>query len=169
MMFPEVKAVGRGIALDYDREQSIKIMEKLPKKNFVDMGQISQANIGQIPQVDYEIIGKMIGMAVSAAMKPVVEKLEMITGQKRKGEKSIPAPSKTARARLRQLVSEYAVKLLDGDHQGAWHRLYAEIYYRCEKNITVLAKNSRISKLDMIERMGLIDESCAILVEMMGE
>ena len=80
-IFPDVKSIGRGVALDYTLEQSKKIMEKLPKKNYVsdpNMGQIPQVNIGQMPQVDYEIIGKMIGMAVSAAMAPVVKQLENI-------------------------------------------------------------------------------------------
>lgn len=34
-MFPEVKASKRGCAIEYNKEQSIAIMEKLPKRNMV--------------------------------------------------------------------------------------------------------------------------------------
>jgi hypothetical protein len=35
-MFPMVVSEGRGLAIDYDKEQSIDIMERLPKRNMVD-------------------------------------------------------------------------------------------------------------------------------------
>ena len=101
-------------------------------------------------------------------MTAVLDRLDKNVGEVVK-PKQLPAPKKTDRAYLNQLVHKYAVTKLDNDHRAAWHILYAELYYRCRVSIPTRAKNAGISKADMIEELDLIEASCAILVEMMGE
>jgi hypothetical protein len=54
------------------------VMMEARKKNMVSPTQSAQVPT-QSAQVDYEVIGKMIGMAVSAAMQPVVKQLQSIS------------------------------------------------------------------------------------------
>ena len=44
-LFPGVKSNGRGLAIEYNKEQCISIMEKLPKRNNVDVKNEVNANI----------------------------------------------------------------------------------------------------------------------------
>lgn len=73
-MFPDL--IQNGVKTTYSKEQAFDIMSGLPKKNLVQMSKQPRTNV---QGVDYEIIGKMIGMAVSAAMMPVVKQLENIS------------------------------------------------------------------------------------------
>lgn len=75
-----------GVKTDYDKSQCFDIMQKLPKKNLVQMSELPSQNVQGI---DYEAIGKMIGMAVTAALTPVVMELKNI---KSSGHLQIEAP-----------------------------------------------------------------------------
>ena len=66
-----------GVKTDFDSDQSMDIMNLVRKKNMVVMQ--NEKLPMQNAEVDYEVIGKMIGMAVSAAMMPVVKQLENIS------------------------------------------------------------------------------------------
>lgn len=66
-----------GVKTHFDEQCSIEIMREVKKKNMVAMQNEKVAM--QNEKVDYEIIGKMIGMAVSAAMMPVVKQLQNIS------------------------------------------------------------------------------------------
>lgn len=121
----------------------------------------------QVAEVDYETIGKMIGMAVSAALKPIVDQLDGI--QNNKTVKSLPAPPEISlRDRLRKSINEYSVNTFDGDRKEAWNSLYQEIYYRMHRNIRLSANNRGISKIDYLEKEGLLLNSIAIVEELIG-
>jgi len=66
-----------GVKTDFNDIQSQVIMMDVRKKNMVATQ--NEEISTHIEKVDYEIIGKMIGMAVSAAMKPVVNQLQNIS------------------------------------------------------------------------------------------
>ncbi len=75
-LFPGL--IRNGVKTLYSKDQAFDIMSGLPKKNLVQM---SEQPIQNVQGVDYEVIGKMIGMAVSAAMQPVVQQLQNINNQ----------------------------------------------------------------------------------------
>ncbi|MCP4393331.1 MAG: hypothetical protein GY804_03545 [Alphaproteobacteria bacterium] len=84
-----------GVKTKFDEFQSIAIIKDVSKKNMVapqneEVAPQNEEVAVQSPQVDYEIIGKMIGMAVSAAMQPVVQQLQNIN----KNPLQIEAPVK---------------------------------------------------------------------------
>ena len=66
-----------GVKTDFNDIQSQVIMMDVRKKNMVATQ--NEEISTHIEKVDYEIIGKMIGMAVSAAMQPVVNQLQNIS------------------------------------------------------------------------------------------
>ena len=83
-MYPEVKAKKNGLSIDYDKTQSIAIMERLPKRNNVeypsefqgvDLTKNGGVDLTKNGGVDYEMIGKMIALAVSSALQPLVNQL----------------------------------------------------------------------------------------------
>ncbi|MDC7224223.1 MAG: helix-turn-helix domain containing protein [Spirochaetales bacterium] len=156
---------------DFDLEETEAILRSstVPKMVVDSLVLSARGKAGKHPagQVDYELIGKMIGEAVRAAVAPLYG--VKIDPQLHGAVDVIPAPMKTGRAKLNQIVRQYAEAKLDGNHKAAWHVLYAELYHRCRVSIKVRAENAGVGKLDMIEELGLLDESYAILVEMMGE
>lgn len=68
----------KGVRVHYTKNQCEILMREVKKKNMVSELQQNAEVPQQNAEVDYEIIGKMIGMAVSAAMMPVVKQLEHI-------------------------------------------------------------------------------------------
>ena len=174
MIYPDVRSDGRGIALDFTREQSLAIMQKLPKKNFIgdpadiqnDI-QMGQVNIAQMGQVDYSVIEKMIAQAVTAAMIPIIQEIRKPVESKE--IKALPAPKKTSRDSLRQLISKYAQESLDNDYREAWSHLYEELYYVEHVSIRRRSDTTGRSKLDCIEDAGLLDSAHSIVLGLMGE
>ncbi len=71
----------RGIKVHYTEKQSNFIMQEVKKKNMVSTLTQNAEVKQQSAEVDYEIIGKMIGMAVSAAMTPIVQELRQINSK----------------------------------------------------------------------------------------
>lgn len=167
MMFPNVKAIGRGIALEYTEDESIAIMAKLPKKTFISdpsIGQMTDPNIGQTSQpIDYEALTKSIMVAITATIAPLIDKA--IENKMGSNDKLALLPPKQDRNTLRQLVAKYAKERCSGDHSNSWHYLYDEVYYRLGFGVRVRAKNKGVSKLDMIGELGIISECCSIMRE----
>jgi len=80
-LYPEL--VKKGKKAFYDKPQSMSIIESVKKKNMISAEPLQTAN------VDYEAIGKMIGMAVAAALSPLVDRLDKLSNQK-----ALPEPIK---------------------------------------------------------------------------
>ena len=125
--------------------------------------------IGKSPSVDYEAIGKMIGIAVTAALAPILEKISSPIAKEERKPKMISAPEQDFRSMLNQIVRKHATKFNDGKVQESWGMLYEELYYRCHVSIRTRANNSGRSKLDEIERADLLESSYFIMIEKMGE
>jgi|TARA_R100001530_G_scaffold10633_1_gene10475 hypothetical protein len=70
------------------------------------------------------------------------------------------------RSRIRQRVNKYA-RAQKVSYSDIWHRLYSELYYRYNVNVTVKAKNRGIMALDIVEEEGMMNDlwsiSCSML------
>lgn len=102
-------------------------------------------------------------------MTAVLNKLDgrPVQGE-RFGQKQL-APPKDPNKVLNSLVYKYAVKYHDGIVSKAWGDIYEEIYLRIGKKIRILAHNQNITKIKVIENLGLIDVTISIVNEIMGE
>ena len=171
MMFPDVKAESRGMAIDYDREQSIQIMNRLPKKNYVNnptqmiTPPLSNDQPSTLTKKDLEMIGAIVGHVMNSLDKRV-SLIENIVEERKE---LLPSVNLTPRAKLNKVINEFAVISFGGDHREAWNALYQDIYYRLHKNVRVCAKNAGLSKIDYIEQEGLIETAISIVIELMGE
>jgi hypothetical protein len=80
---------------------------------------------------------------------------------------SVPAPPLTTRAKLNQLVRDYS--LATGiEYKDIWNKLYQEFYYRCRISLNVRSANSRMSKLDICESLGKLEDLYAIAIEILS-
>lgn len=162
-MYPEIKAKSNGLAIDYNESESVKIMDKLPKRNNVNPSKKQVVPLEKPMGIDYEALTKSITMAIKATITPLIDKaIENKMGSKE--NIALLAP-KQDRNTLRQLVAKYAKECCSGEHNESWHYLYEEIYYRLGFSIRVRAKNKGVSKLDMIDELGIIYECCSIMRE----
>jgi hypothetical protein len=168
MMYPEVKADRHGLPIDYNRDQSIKIMDKLPKRNYIADPTQMGTQVGAVDQMAILQFMAQMQKQQQDFMKEMLHKVDSIAGVKNNNKIALPAPQKSDKATLRQLVNKYASSTLDGDYREAWNNLYEELYYRESVNIRTRAKNQNITKLDCIADLKLIDSSIAIVKELMG-
>jgi anti-repressor protein len=67
---------------------------KEARRYFIDIEKVAKQHV-QNAHVDYEAIGKMIGMAVTAALTPVVDRLDKLSNQR-----ALPEPVKEDRYSL---------------------------------------------------------------------
>jgi len=68
----------KGIKTNYTEKQCEFIMSEVKKKNMVSKLPQTAEVVPQIAEVNYEMIGKMIGMAIATALSPIVDKLDKI-------------------------------------------------------------------------------------------
>lgn len=81
--------VKRGTSTRFNEEQAKAIMKEVRKKNMVSPlvqdehvpAQDEHSPI-QAEPVDYEVLGKMIGVAITAALAPLVDKMDKLATQK---------------------------------------------------------------------------------------
>jgi hypothetical protein len=138
-LFPGL--IVKGKKTFFSDEQSLRIIEKVKKSNMVSKAVQNENVPVQNAQVDYDAIGKMIAVAVSAALSPVVEKLGNLSNQK-----ALPEPIKQDSY---SLVAYCKVKSITvNQSQLALHG-------RSLKKMTV-AKNLKVSKLPD-ERWGFVN------------
>lgn len=118
--------------------------------------------------IDYAMIGQIVAQAVTSAVTTVIQEMNKpVLSRNPDIPIMIPEATKKAdRDALRQAINNYAEKRLGGRYRDAWHDLYEEIYYRLHVNVRVRAEHAEISKIDLIERDGLIPQSIAILEEL---
>lgn len=80
---------------------------------------------------------------------------------KRLPEAETEAPEKNHRAKLNEIVRAYA-GATSTRPQDAWRTLYREVYYRLGVNVNVRSKNRGISKIEVLDRDGLLPDAYAI-------
>ena len=81
-------------------------------------------------------------------------------------EASTPAPVKTSRAKVVEIVRNYVVRT-NASYQEVWRKLYHEVSYRCHYNAVQRAKNRGVKPMDVIEQDGKIDDLFAIACELL--
>lgn len=87
-LYPDL--IKKGVKTIFTQEQCYEIMRNTNRKHDVDLGEVQPVqNDDKVAQVDYKAIGEMIGAAVSAAMKPVVDEIREI-----RKTPSLPEPVK---------------------------------------------------------------------------
>ena len=117
--------------------------------------------------VDYVEIGKMIAMAVTSAMTPILQELRQ-PQQNQPKQLALPsAPDIKPRALLRQLVNDYAHSI-NITPRESWNELYKQFYYRCNESIKTKAKNLKIIPLDYLENENKLLTACSIMKDLIG-
>ena len=163
IMFPNLKSKGKGIALDLNEDKCLQLMDKLPKKNYVDLPSANTpSNIVQNTHVDYEAIGKMIAVAVSAAIAPLIKQIQAPKNQPLQIEH---VPEKSTRAIFRQHIYEL-VKLSNSDWSTIYNAVYSEMGYVYNVKIKARANNRGIKPIDVLEQDGLMGKAIAITRQM---
>lgn len=150
-MFPLVKSSGRGMAIDYDKNQSIKIMERLPKRNMVDPIQKSiptPTNLegSSLTQKDLEMIGVIVGHV----MKSMESRVSNIESRFEERQALLPPPEMDQRQQLKKIVNSYCGRTRS-DFRAAWNDLYREFNYIYHVNVQLSAKNRDMKGVDYVE------------------
>ncbi len=169
MIYPNVKAPKSGRAIDYNKEQSIAIMDKLPKANYIadptQMGN-QNGNLAQMGQVDYEVIGKMIAMAVSSAMQPLVNELKQAKQSQPLQLEHVPeiAPRKLFIKNVDELV-----KVSKSDHSSVYNRIYSEMGYLYGVKIKARAKKRDVRPIEVLETDNFMGKAVAVSRQMIEQ
>jgi len=141
------------------KDEALILVKKIRTNNDIQ----PQQNVAKPQQnvaVDYEVIGKMIGMAITSALAPIVEKLNGISAPK-KEHLQIEAPKITPRTSIRKTINEYVAKT-GTQYKDAYNALYCEFGYRTHCNASLCAKNRNMRTLDYIDEVGQIEVLDAI-------
>ena len=148
---------------DFDFDETMAIIEKGMGKNAAYMfRQNAESRQPVSGGIDYDKLAQVVAVAVATAISAT-------RSPEKPQQLQLEAPKKTTRAELNQLVRKYATNVLAGDFSAAWRNLYSEILYRLSRNITLCAKNSRMSPIEYLEQENLLEPSCLIVVELLGE
>lgn len=171
LIYPDIKAPRNGRAIDFSESESIAIMDKLPKSNYIadptQMGNQKGSPV-QNNQVDYVEIGKMIAMAVTSAMTPILQELRKPQINTLQLEH---VPEKPTRAIFRQHIDKL-VNLSNSDWSTIYNAVYSEMGYVYNVKIKARAKNRDIKPIDVLEQDGLMGKAIAItrqMIERLGE
>jgi len=97
----------------------------------------------------------------------LVASRELATQELRHVERAeSPAPALTVRDRVNQLVRAYC-NAREAEHAEVWRRLYRELFYRCNFNAQIRARNSGRKALDEVEEAGFMPDLFAIASELL--
>lgn len=163
-VYPLLKSRGKGIALELDEEQCINIMGLLPKKNFISEPNANAPSLlVQNNQVDYVEIGKMIAMAVTSAMTPILQELRQ--PQINNALQIEHVPEKPSRAIFRQHVDKL-VKLANSDWSTIYNAVYSEMGYVYNVKIKARANKRGVKPIDVLESDGYMGKAIAVTRQM---
>lgn len=110
-------------------------------------------------QVDYEIIGRMIGMAVTAAMKPIIDQMQSFTDSP--VARIAHEPEMDVRSMINRTVNNH-VRRTGTDHKTAYNELYREFNYYHRMNVGLAARNRDVKVIDYIESIDMLPELLAV-------
>lgn len=120
-------------------------------------------------------------VAMERQQRAIVQQVETVTGQvqvltnerdqaklqlEHVDRSDSPPPDKTLRARVNEILRAYC-RATGVPHEEAWRKLYHEMYYRCSFDARARAKNSGRSKIEEIERAGMLGDLYAIASEVL--
>jgi len=105
--------------------------------------------------------------SVEGQVATLVETRDRATAALGTVERSVSAaPELTVRDKVNQLLRAFC-NATGADHQETWRRLYRELFYRCDFNAQVRARNNGRKAIDEVESAGLLPELFAIASEVL--
>ena len=129
------------------------------------------------PLSGFEMIAQMAMEAakLEKRMREAEQAISLMIGIQQKAESELkalpmaetPAPEKPARAKVNELVRNYAQRN-HVSHQSVWNKLYKELYYRCHIDVDARCRNRKAAKLDVVEEAGYMEQLHAIASEILG-
>ncbi len=169
-MFPTVKSKSRGMAIDYDERQSLRIMERLPKRNMIEPLQKvipTPTNLegSSLTQKDFEMIGAIVGHV----MKNMESRVYSIEQKFEERKALLPPPEIEPRQQLKKIINFYCGRT-HSDYRTAWNDLYREFNYLYHCNVQLNAKNRDIKGVDYVDTvMEKMPELISLAVKLFGQ
>lgn len=111
---------------------------------------------------------KALADTVNISMQGFDNRLKNIENKYEEKKALLPAPEKSDRDNLNQIVRAY-VRRNDIFHAIGWNILYNEALYRMNVNIKVCAEHRGISPLNYAEEKGLIPQLLSIAMELFNK
>lgn len=112
--------------------------------------------------VDYNLIGKMIGAAITAAMTPFLNQLQNNSQQLQIES----VPEKPLRAVFVEKMKNYA-KVSGKSHREAYHYVYDEIGAIYSIRIMARAKNRGCTGVDILESDGYLNKGISVIIKLL--
>ena len=170
LIYPDIKAPSNGRAIDFSESESIAIMDKLPKSNYIadptQMGN-QKGNLVQNNQVDmvqmFQAMMKQQQDFMTAVLKEIRE--PQIINNAVTTLQLEHVPEKPTRAIFRQHIDKL-VKLSNSDWSTVYNAVYSEMGYVYNVKIKARAKNRDIKPIDVLEQDGLMGKAIAITRQM---
>ena len=169
-MFPGVRSASRGMAIDYDKEQSFKIMDRLPKRNIIEPLQkeiTTPTNLegSTLTQKDLEMIGVIVGHV----MRNMESRVSNIEQRFEERKALLPPPEMEPRQQLKKIVNSYCGQS-HSDYRTAWNDLYREFNYLYHCNVQLAAKNRDIKGVDYVDTvMEKLPELISVAIKLFGQ
>lgn len=163
----EARATSR--AADYDLDETCAIIEAGMGANAAGVYRAS-AQTAERPGADEEL-DRAFKAAVTGIYKMVATLDSRVTTIERAQETRkalLPPPGKTPRAELNEAVRALAARRHSDDFRRAWAEVYRELYYRERVNVTVRARNEGLKRIDILEKLGLLEVATSIAVELLS-
>ena len=151
---------------DYNLAETLAIITFGMGQKAAEIYRINAEQTPSSSDLDVQFKAAIIGL--SALVQNFDSRVAKVEYQQHQRAALLPAPQKTARAELTQLVNAYAHQVMGGDFAAAWRELYKEIYYRLHINVRVRANHEGVHSVDILEREGLLESACAIVGELLG-
>lgn len=156
-LFPE--AVRSGRKSEFDHLQTIRILQALPKRNLVQSsapaGTFSHAR--PLPDRFDRLIESLNNLTHAILLRQEAQESRIRGLEAHSGAVTLPAPEKSPRAQLNELVRRY-VHASSESYTTAWARLYRDCLYRLGINFRERARRRGMDTLDYIEAEGYLQQ-----------
>jgi hypothetical protein len=176
-LYPDL--IKRGKKTVLSDQQSIQVMEKLPKRNMVGNEPVRNvtSDLSQNTQVD--LLPLIAGMQKQQMeMQKQNQEFMLLMMKELKDMKNnneigwtidappleIEAPKLEPRPLLRKMVSDYAGEQ-GVEYRAVWMELYSQILYRTGVNVNVRARNIGIKPIQYLEENDMLLDAIAIFKE----
>jgi len=113
--------------------------------------------------IDYQAIAQIVAIAVSTAMKPVIESMQM---NKKDSQLLLPnVPEKTPRAIFVDKMNDFA-RISGKSHPDAYGFVYNEIGCIYSIRVMARAKNRKCKGVDILESDGYLGKGIAVVINL---
>lgn len=140
-------------------DNNVTCAKKETKRQIVEKGVESMGQIAQLSQRISEL---------EALIKNPPKQLQI--GSKALGPylSDRPAPPLSTRSKIKMLVNNFVENSrFPCTHAEVYNHLYQEMYYRCNVNVTLKAKNRKIPTIEMVEELDLMEDLFAIATQVL--